>query len=673
MDFFPLVKSIYDRIPNILADDIKDLQRDFAKKEKMKDLPSKSQILQSYFSAVREWKLKKNLTFETLLRKRAIRSLSGIVPVQVLTKPWPCPGQCIFCPNDPWMPKSYIKSEPWAMRARLNQFDPMKQVYNRLQSLTTTGHQTDKIEMIVLWWSWDAYPRDYKIDFVKQLYDACNTFSKLKIVQWKNLSFWTSESDVKNPFTLSKITMDSSANASEWQDNIQNSSFNSQNNNQQSKYHFEIENLDEIQYSETLEEAIKRNETAKHRIIWLTIETRPDLVNHTNCRSWRELWVTRVEMWIQSTNDEVLRLNKRWHSVQKIKDAIHVMRQYGFKISVHLMPWLYGSDFEKDIQSFIDIFSDPAFQPDELKFYPTSVIPNTELYNLYQKWKYTPISTDQILQIIRKTFLNIIPPYTRIKRLIRDIPATEIVAGSNITNLSQMAHESLLKEMKNTFHWNGGIDVEKFYSRLYWDYKLYESEDEYFTHLLSLMDVKDIWRNIQDSLLCSEWQIFTQIIWENPDLKSFRNFVCLDTRSREVRNRTEKRESDLLNLVLRWYESSAGYECFISFEDELGYLYWFARLLLPNVDSVADIEWLEKWTAIIRELHVYGQLQKIWEKSDQWTQHTWLWKRLLSFAERLSKYMNYTQLSVISWVWVRESYQKNWFGLKWTYMSKNLK
>ena len=67
------------------------------------------------------------------------------------------------------------------MRARLNQFDPMKQTYNRLQSLTTTGHQTDKIEMIILWWSWDAYPIEYKIDFVKQLYDACNTFSELKI------------------------------------------------------------------------------------------------------------------------------------------------------------------------------------------------------------------------------------------------------------------------------------------------------------------------------------------------------------------------------------------------------------------------------------------------------------------------------------------------------------
>ena len=617
MDFFPLVKAIYDKIPDITADEIKDMQRAFAKEKKMKDLPSKSQILQSYFAAVKEWKLEKNQTFETLLRKRAIRSLSWIVPVQVLTKPWPCPGQCIFCPNDPWMPKSYIKSEPGAMRAWLNQFDPMKQTYNRLQSLTSTGHQTDKIEMIVLGWSWDAYPRDYKIDFVKQLYDACNTFSELKIQQWK-----VGQED--------------------------------------SKYHFEILNLDEIKYSDSLEEAIKRNETAKNRIIWLTIETRPDLVSHDNCKFWRELWVTRVEMWIQSTNDEVLELNKRGHNVQKIKDAIHIMRQYGFKISIHLMPWLYGSDFEKDIQSFKDIYSDSAFQPDEIKFYPTSVIPNTELYNLYKEWKYIPITTEQILDEIRETFLNIIPPYTRIKRLIRDIPATEIVAWSNITNLSQMAHESLLKEMKNSCHWKGSIDVgsidvEKFYRRLYGDYELYSSEDKYFS--------KKSWE---------DYKFKTEIIWQEPDLKSFRSFVCLDTRSREVRNRIEKKKSDFLNLVLRRYKSSAGQECFLSFEDELWYLYGFTRLLLPNDDSVAWIDWLEKWTAIIRELHVYGELQKIWEKSGKWTQHTWLWKHLLSFAEKLSKSFGYNQLSVISGVWVREYYKSLRFDLKWTYMSKKI-
>ena len=632
MDFFPLVKAIYDKIPDITADEIKDMQRAFAKEKKMKDLPSKSQILQSYFKAVGEWKLKKDQTFETLLRKRAIRSLSWIVPVQVLTKPRPCPGQCIFCPNDPWMPKSYIKSEPGAMRAWLNQFDPMKQTYNRLQSLTTTGHQTDKIEMIILGWSWDAYPRDYKIDFVKQLYDACNTFSDLKIKQ--NFG---------------------------------------EGGNDESRYHFEIQNLDEIKYSDSLEEAIKRNETAKNRIIWLTIETRPDLVSHENCKFWRELGVTRVEMWIQSTDDEVLRLNKRWHDVQKIKDAIYIMRQYGLKISIHLMPWLYGSNFEKDIQSFKDIYSNLAFQPDEIKFYPTSVIPNTELYNLYKEWKYTPITTEQILSEIRETFLNIIPPYTRIKRLIRDIPATEIVAWSNITNLSQMAHESLLKEMKDSFRWKGSIDVEKFYSRLYWDYELYESENEYFEkYVISNKCEKSIgvmrsrfFANAQNSNL-------TEIIWTQPDLKSFRNFVCLDTRSREVRNRTEKRKTDSLNLVLRWYKSSVGRECFISFEDELWYLYWFTRLLLPNEDSVAWIQWLEKWTAIIRELHVYGELQKIWDKSGQWTQHTWLGKKLLTFAEKLSKHTGYNQLSVISWVWVREYYKKLWFKLKWTYMQKSV-
>ncbi len=657
MDFFPLVKAIYDKIPDITADEIKDMQRAFAKERKMKDLPSKSQILQSYFAAVKEWKLEKNQTFEMMLRKRAIRSLSWIVPVQVLTKPWPCPGQCIFCPNDPWMPKSYIKSEPGAMRAWLNQFDPMKQTYNRLQSLTSTGHQTDKIEMIILWWSWDAYPRDYKIDFVKQLYDACNTFSELKIQQGGSVSSWTK---VKH---LMWDIQESSANASEWQT---------------SKYHFEIENLDEVKYSSSLEEAIKRNETAKNRIIWLTIETRPDLVNHTNCKFWRELGVTRVEMWIQSTNDEVLKLNKRWHDVQKIKDAIHIMRQYWLKISIHLMPWLYGSDFEKDIQSFKDIYWDMAFQPDEIKFYPTSVIPNTELYNLYKEWKYTPITTEQILSEIRETFLNIIPPYTRIKRLIRDIPATEIVAWSNITNLSQMAHEWLLKEMKDSFHWKGRIDVEKFYSRLYGDYKLYKSEDEYFSGMSFWMgwnEVKNLRlyiQNTQDSSPESQNDNLIEIIWTQPDLKSFRNFVCLDTRSREVRNRTEKKKSDLLNLVLRRYKSSAGQECFISFEDELWYLYGFTRLLLPNEDSVAWIEWLEKWTAIIRELHVYGELQKIWDKSGHWTQHTWLWKSLLSFAEKLSRKVGYNQLSVISGVWVREYYKSLWFELKWTYMSKNI-
>jgi histone acetyltransferase (RNA polymerase elongator complex component) len=117
------------------------------------------------------------------------------------------------------MPKSYIKSEPGAMRAFLNQFDPLKQVYNRLQSLTLTGHTPEKIEMIVLGGSRDAYPEDYKRSFIQQLYDACTTFSSLK----------TSV--------------------------------------HQDRYGFDILNEEEIQLSTSLSEAIERNQTAKHRVI----------------------------------------------------------------------------------------------------------------------------------------------------------------------------------------------------------------------------------------------------------------------------------------------------------------------------------------------------------------------------------------------------------------------
>ena len=251
-------------------------------------------------------------------------------------------------------------------------------------------------------------------------------------------------------------------------------------------------NEGEIEYSSTLEEALKKNETAEHRIIGLTIETRPDLVSHRYCQSWRKFGVTRVEMGIQSTNDDVLELNKRGHNLEAIKQALHLLCKYGFKISVHLMPGLYGSNFEKDIQSFRDTFSDPWLKPDELKFYPTSVIPNTELYTLFKEGKYEPLTTEKISQIIKKTFKEIIPPYTRIKRLIRDIPATEIAAGSNVTNLSQLVHDELLKEYQQKIkHSETKDEVETFYQRLYGEYELFQNEEEYFESLSSHKELGD--------------------------------------------------------------------------------------------------------------------------------------------------------------------------------------
>ena len=133
-------------------------------------------------------------------------------------------------------------------------------------------------------------------------------------------------------------------------------------------------------------------------------------------------------MGVQSLDEEVLQLNKRGHTVEQAREACHKMRQYGFKFSLHIMPGLYGSSYAKDLKTFQDLYSDPYFKPDEIKFYPTSVIPNTQLCKLYKQGKYTPLETDDIKKLIRQTFLDVIPPYTMIKRLIRDIPANEIVA-----------------------------------------------------------------------------------------------------------------------------------------------------------------------------------------------------------------------------------------------------
>lgn len=104
------------------------------------------------------------------------------------------------------------------------------------------------------------------------------------------------------------------------------------------KYSYTIDKIEDIEYPPTVEEALQINETASCRMIGLTLETRPEYVTDVNCQFWRRLGVTRLEMGVQSLYDEVLDANKRGHSVQQARDAMHRLRQYGFKMSVHMMP-----------------------------------------------------------------------------------------------------------------------------------------------------------------------------------------------------------------------------------------------------------------------------------------------------------------------------------------------
>jgi elongator complex protein 3 len=194
-----------------------------------------------------------------------------------------------------------------------------------------------------------------------------------------------------------------------------------------------------------LEKEQKKNEKAKSRIVGLTLETRPDFINPEEIKIMRELGCTKVELGVQSLDNGILKLNQRGHSVNETIQATKLLKQAGFKVCYHMMLNLYGSTPRRDLACFKKLFSDPQFQPDLLKIYPTVVTKNSGLYRLWREKKYRPYSKNQLTDLIIK-IKRIIPPYVRIIRIIRDIPSQSIIAGSKLTNLRQLLEQELKKK-----------------------------------------------------------------------------------------------------------------------------------------------------------------------------------------------------------------------------------
>ena len=325
---------------------------------------------------------------EERIRLKPTRTNSGVATVTVLTKPFPCPGRCIFCPNDPNMPKSYISSEPGAQRALTNHFDPYAQVYNRLIALKNIGHNIEKVELLVLGGSWSAYTQDYQLWFVTQCYKAMND-----------------------------VAEDSTEYISPKEDYESEVSF----------FNLEKEHL--------------RNETAYCRNVGLVLETRPDLITEEEVIHLRKLGATKIQIGIQSLNNRILKANNIGRKVKDVKKAIRLLRLAGFKIHGHWMPSLYKATVDSDIADYKKLWR-PAFSPDELKIYPTSIVPNTYLYTLYKKKMYEPYSEDELLEVLVSVMPST-PRYCRLSRIIRDIPSEEIVAGNKKTNLRQIAEKEI--------------------------------------------------------------------------------------------------------------------------------------------------------------------------------------------------------------------------------------
>lgn len=343
---------------------------------------NKAALVAAYKELVDSGAMQADTALLERIRMKPMRTLSGVTTVTVLTKPYPCPGKCIFCPTDVRMPKSYLPDEPGAMRALEHKFDPYEQVTNRIRALKNLGHPTDKIELLILGGTWSSYRRDYQEWFIARCFDAMNGTQDVP----------ATEPLPTAPFTLDLATLQ------------------------------------------------KVNETAPHRNVGLVIETRPDEINPDEIKWLRHLGVTKVQMGAQSFDDHILEINKRGHDVECTRQATALLRAAGFKIVLHWMPNLLGATPQSDREDFARMWQD--FCPDEIKIYPNQLLANAELYEYWQRGEFQPYTTDELIHLIAD-IKPTIPRYCRVNRVIRDIPSTNVVEGNRRTSLRQDVYAEL--------------------------------------------------------------------------------------------------------------------------------------------------------------------------------------------------------------------------------------
>ncbi|MCE5296071.1 MAG: tRNA uridine(34) 5-carboxymethylaminomethyl modification radical SAM/GNAT enzyme Elp3 [Euryarchaeota archaeon] len=313
---------------------------------------------------------------EDIIKRKPVRTMSGVAVVATMTSPAPCPhGKCIYCPGgvESNSPQSYTGKEPAARRAIFNEYDPIRQTRARIEQLEAIGHDTDKIDLIVMGGTFTSRPLDYQTSFVMGCFEAMN----------------------ERP-------------------------------------------------SETLEEAHAFNETAPHRCIGMTIETRPDSFDPAMADHVMSLGTTRVEFGVQLLDDDILRAVNRGHGVKAVVDATKVAKDKGLKVCYHIMPGLPGSSPEKDMESFRMMFSDERFMPDMLKIYPTLVVEGTKLFEMWQKGEYAPYTTSEAALLIAD-MKETVPRWARIQRIQRDIPVQLISAGVDKSDLRELACRELAR------------------------------------------------------------------------------------------------------------------------------------------------------------------------------------------------------------------------------------
>ena len=483
-----------------------------------------------------------------LIRKKPTRTISGVAVVAVMCKPHKCPhGRCNYCPESDIAPPSYTGEEPAALRARMFDFDPYKQTYNRLLQLESIGHPIDKVELIVMGGTFPSYFICYQEWFVTRCIEAMNNYG---------LTDEDTKISIRNGGILT----------------IPN------------KFSY----LDDVQTA---------NEMSSVRCVGMTFETRPDYAKIPDVDRMLDLGVTRVELGVQTIYNFIYKRIERGHRVSDVIESTRILRDSGLKVAMHLMPGLFSNP-ERDMRIFHRIFEDDNFKPDMLKIYPCLVTKGSEFYDLWKKGDYTPYTTEEAVDLI-VNIKKMLPKWVRTMRIQRDIPSQLIEAGVKKSNLGELVYNKLAKE----------------------------------------------------------------------------NVKCQCIRCREVGHQGVGVNPVFgdIKLMKEEYNAGMGREIFLSHEDPLNdILIGFLRLRIPS--SIAHRREVNEKTAIVRELHVYGQMAELGQKKDEIWQHMGYGEDLLAEAEKVAlETYDKNKLLIISGVGARNYYRKFGYEREGPYMSKILK
>lgn len=524
-----------------------------------KDTARKSELTAAYQELVREGMLPSSSLLSSLLIRKQIKSHSGVLVITVLMGPgkFSCPKDCYYCPQQPGVARSYLLKEPAVLRGYRNGWDPVAQFYDRASALEGNGHVVDKVELIILGGTFSFYPAEYAEQFIGACFYAANTFypdlHSNRNDDGSSTTAATSTSSLRRP-------------------------------------------MRDIQTEITL------NETARCRIIGLTLETRPDYISARELRRFRRLGVTRVQLGIQHLDDAILTLINRECPTAKAAEGIEQLLNAGFKVDAHWMPDLPGSSFQKDLEMFQLLLDDELnerFQVDQWKVYPTATVPYTKIQEWYLGGKYKPYAEEEGGRYMVELLLYIMThaPYRlRLNRIVRDIPSNYIKGGERRVNLRQVIEAELKNRAKEAAVRRGATtrsststtkeeveEQEEVAER--------KEEENYSSHK----------KEKEKSNIHEE---------KEEEVKGVAELRCRDIRERECK-KSFFREEDL-TLFIDHHRASGGSEYYISMENkDRTQLYGHLRLRIRDDVHEEDQKCLFpvlQHAALIRELHTYGSL-----------------------------------------------------------------